>query len=1125
MADDYSNDSNTTGLIAVGGSSTGNFEAIPDSDWFKVALSAGVTYLFTLEGDGAKPLSNYLSSSLALYGSQGSVGYGSAREGHGPVMQYTASVSGTYYVAAGSGYFMGGYRIKLNMPVADDYAAGTSTTGVITAGKAGSGVFERTDDVDWFRFHADAGQITTFVAASGDGLVTPSSFDIYDSAGRPVTALQAQAGFVAGLGGDYFVAVRGGGELGKYAVSMNVVSDDYSADNAHPGSLVAGGQASGTLEYRNDVDRFQLAVQAGQFYTVSLSAKPSDALMLTLGITDGAGGAVASTSSFSNGTLTLRVLATGTGTYWLNVAGGYSNDATGTAYTLKASAPEADDFGGTMGTAAALTLGAKVAGKIQAPDDIDMFKVNLTAGVTYRIEPTLDSTAYNYGFRMTDSGGNVISQSAYLMQKFFTFTPTQSGTFYLSQTGNSAATQAYSLTVSAAVDDFSANTGTSGRLTVGASALGEIEAGGGDADWYAVALDAGGYYWFSVDGAREAGGTLGNYSSGATMRLLDASGAVLATSVAGYAATSNILPYVPAAKGIYYLEVASTGVGTYTVKAQPGEADDHGNDAAHATAITAATAVNGRLQLIGDADVFKFTAEAGVTYQLQLTPGAVGGLDVGSYVMLDVSTGSNEFIATRSLYGSSGQLTRLFEASKGGDYYVKVATSTYGTPGSYVLSVVSQGKDDFSANKSTTAVAAPGKPLQGNIGVVDDRDWVKVHLEAGRTYVMDLQGAPSGGGTLDTSASGMTLYNGNGLSVAYTDVSVGSEPRMYFIARATGDYYLDVHGTGSNTGSYSVVVTVTNGDLAAPHLLSASVPDGAVGISPVKPTLVLTFDELVMVDGNPTLTDNNGVAVIPPNYNPLVSAVGNTLVIDPRLNLKPGVTYTLTLPEGSVLDLAGNKLAGALSYKFTVAAPVTAGTSGDDFMLGSGSGLMLDGGAGLDTVYMSSTSNYNVAVTHNADGSYSVRDYSQGGSDTLIGVERLLFSSGAIALDTDGVGGQAYRLYQAAFNRTPDSKGLGYWISAMDHGASLTSVADSFVHSQEFLNLYGATTSDADFVNLLYKNVLHRAPDAGGSSYWLAQLGHDTSRAQVLAFFGESNENIDAVAKIIGNGFQYTPYG
>ena len=44
------------------------------------------------------------------------------------------------------------------------------------------------------------------------------------------------------------------------------------------------------------------------------------------------------------------------------------------------------------------------------------------------------------------------------------------------------------------------------------------------------------------------------------------------------------------------------------------------------------------------------------------------------------------------------------------------------------------------------------------------------------------------------------------------------------------------------------------------------------------------------------------------------------------------------------------------------------------------------------------------------------------GTDTIIGFKRLEFNDGTLALDIDpgDTAGQAYRLYQAAFARTPD---------------------------------------------------------------------------------------------------------
>ncbi|WP_373887954.1 DUF4214 domain-containing protein [Massilia sp. WF1] len=141
-------------------------------------------------------------------------------------------------------------------------------------------------------------------------------------------------------------------------------------------------------------------------------------------------------------------------------------------------------------------------------------------------------------------------------------------------------------------------------------------------------------------------------------------------------------------------------------------------------------------------------------------------------------------------------------------------------------------------------------------------------------------------------------------------------------------------------------------------------------------------------------------------------------------------------------------------------------------------------------------------------------------------MERIAFADQAVALDIDGVAAQAYRIYRAAFDRTPDLAGLGYWIDRLDHDASLRDIAAGFAGSKEFADLYGSAPGNADIVLRLYHNILHREPDAGGYAYWVGILDNkQATLPYVLAFFSDSPENQDGVAALIGNGIVYTPYG
>lgn len=109
----------------------------------------------------------------------------------------------------------------------------------------------------------------------------------------------------------------------------------------------------------------------------------------------------------------------------------------------------------------------------------------------------------------------------------------------------------------------------------------------------------------------------------------------------------------------------------------------------------------------------------------------------------------------------------------------------------------------------------------------------------------------------------------------------------------------------------------------------------------------------------------------------------------------------------------------------------------------------------------------------------------------------------------------AARLYWAYFRRDPDVDGLLYWAGRLRAGAGLLAVSDAFAASPEFTSTYGSL-SDGAFVDLVYRNVLGRAPDAGGLSYWTGQLQQRRiTRGGVMVGFSESAEYRNATAAAI----------
>ena len=224
-----------------------------------------------------------------------------------------------------------------------------------------------------------------------------------------------------------------------------------------------------------------------------------------------------------------------------------------------------------------------------------------------------------------------------------------------------------------------------------------------------------------------------------------------------------------------------------------------------------------------------------------------------------------------------------------------------------------------------------------------------------------------------------------------------------------------------------------------------------------------------------------------------------------------GILTGLTIysPAGEALQSWTGALAGADTIQGNAFDNILQGGTGDD---------QIDGGAGTDTaVFSGRKAQYSIArsgVTLQVSG--------PDGNDTLTNIERLRFDDGSVAFDTAGTAGSAYRLYQAAFNRTPDKAGLGFQINSLDSGAALQQVAQSFIDSAEFSKTYGSLNT-TQFVTQLYANVLHRAPDAAGLAFHVGTIdgGGATARAATLVSFSESAENQAALIGTIQNGMDY----
>ena len=471
VPDDFEAGTGTTGVVAVGGSATGEIETFGDRDWFAVELDAGRTYRIDLEGSqtGAGTLSNpYLHG---VYDADGNFIAGTTNNNVNNTnsnsrVYFTGEDAGTYYVAAGAWSDREGTYTLSVTEVMDDFAAGTETTGTVEVGGSATGEIEYYDDRDWFAVELDAGrtyQIDLEGYDTGNGtLRDPHLRGIYDADGNFIArtmndnggvARNSRVEFTAEDAGVYYVAAGAkGSREGTYTLSVvditNGVPDDFEAGTETSGAVAVGGSATGEIEFEVDHDWFAVTLETVRNYRIDLKGYDTGDGTLRdpylRGIYDADGNFIARTTNNSAGTgCNSRVFFTSgeAGTYYV-AAGSYQyTEGTYTLSVVDITNGVPDDFEAGTGTSGAVAVGGSATGEIEIFSDRDWFAVELDAGATYRIDlkgyDTGDGTLRNPYLRgVHDGDGNLLpgtrnDNGGAGNNSGLTFTAEDAGTYYV----------------------------------------------------------------------------------------------------------------------------------------------------------------------------------------------------------------------------------------------------------------------------------------------------------------------------------------------------------------------------------------------------------------------------------------------------------------------------------------------------------------------------------------------------------------------------------------------------------------------------------------------------------------------------------------------------------------------
>ena len=416
-------------------------------------------------------------------------------------------------------------------------------------------------------------------------------------------------------------------------------------------------------------------------------------------------------------------------------------------------------------------------------------------------------------------------------------------------------------------EDFSANNSTDGRVAVGDSATGDIGTPR-DRDWFAVELVAGGEYRFDLKGSPTGDGTLfdpdlrGIYNDKG--RFIRGT-----TDDDGGTGFNSRETFTPDQDGTYYVAAGGHGIeqGTYTLSVTLVEAPPaKGIEVADAEATEGLDA-----QILFRVTLDRAPSEP-VTVSYATADGtAVAGEDYeATSGTLTFATGETEQTVAVTIIDDavedSGETFRLvLSGPAGAELADAEATGT-------ILNIdesVSEGSSDLPADTSTSGVVALGGSATGKIASEEDADWFKVELQVGQTYQVDLEGSPTGQGTLDNPVLN-AIYNEQGnLIPLYWDshTGKGANARLYFQPETNGTYYISAIGgwTGSATGSthtgtYRLSVTdVTDTEIPASTATAASVAVGGAATGRVEASSDQNWFRVELEAGKTYLIEQRGV--------------------------------------------------------------------------------------------------------------------------------------------------------------------------------------------------------------------------------------------------------------------------
>ncbi|WP_427453173.1 calcium-binding protein [Litorimonas sp. WD9-15] len=771
IEDSFSDDSNTTGVLELGGTATGSIDFRNDSDWFAIDLTAGDiiriasndtnTDLFLRDGSG-----NFLAFDFRDFNTNESV------------IETLVEVTGTFYVDVRGSTSPLDYTLTA-VKIEDDFSGDTETLGTLEIGGTSMGSVDFRNDSDWFAINLTVGDTIRIASDNTSanlilrdefGNFVASDFRDFETSENVIIAQ-------VDVAGTFFVDVSSSSAPLDYTLTATEIEDDFSDDENTTGVLEVGGTAMGSINFRNDNDWFAIELTAGQLVRIT-----SDGFEADLDLR-GLSGEFFATEylDFDNGETVILVEVEESQTVYVVVDSFESS----LDYTLSAAIQE-DDFSNNTETTGVLEVGATSIGRIDFRNDEDWFAIELTAGEIIRIA----SNDTDASLTLRDEAGIFVASDYrdFGANESVIIAQVQENGIYYIGVDSFDAPLDYTLTASVQEDDFAANIDTTGVLEAEGTATGSIEYRA-DSDWFAIELTAGEFIRIAAD------------SDDVNLVLRDESGESVAFDFRDVVTNENVIIAQAEQSGTFYVDVSSFNASIdYTLNATVLE-DDFAADTDTAGILEIGSSSAGVINFRGDSDWFAVELTAGE--QVRFT-----SEDVTTSLVLRDEFGN--FVASNYRDREADEPVLVYEAEESGTFFVDVSTLRYSLDYTVTASIQ---EDDFRANTDTTGTLEAGGRATGVIDFKDDADWFAIEIT---DTDLDLRLF------VDSPRVSLSLYdaNGNLLRPSIDDTTISFSE--------AGTYYISAFESFFDAGDYTISSVIVDSVDANLPVTNAGIVDTVV---------------------------------------------------------------------------------------------------------------------------------------------------------------------------------------------------------------------------------------------------------------------------------------------------------